>query len=257
MLVDDIFFAAIEDVKKIENLKEGRLILEQLKDKYNLENLVYHSQRSPGPENNSPFLILTYPQSWIEHYIENNYFAIDPVVRQGFSSALPLDWEQFERTELPYCKKIFGEAAEANLGKRGMSFPIQSPGGGTALVSITSNAGKTEWKQDKEMIARDFQLLAHYLHQKFNSLLGIGNEKNIHLSPREIECLQWSAEGKTISDIAIILNLSDRTVRLYLDTARHKLNCLNKTHAVAKAIALGMICYTERKSTFNPSFLTD
>jgi DNA-binding CsgD family transcriptional regulator len=61
------------------------------------------------------------------------------------------------------------------------------------------------------------------------------------LSPREKECLQWAASGTTIWETAHILNISERAVRLYLDVARHKLECLNKTQAVAKAVALGIV----------------
>ena len=62
-----------------------------------------------------------------------------------------------------------------------------------------------------------------------------------HLTNRERECLKWAARGKTNADIAVILNISQSTVRRYIDLARHKLNCLNKTHAVARAIGLGLI----------------
>ncbi|WP_084798278.1 helix-turn-helix transcriptional regulator [Pleomorphomonas koreensis] len=50
-----------------------------------------------------------------------------------------------------------------------------------------------------------------------------------------------SSAGKTVCDSADILGLSDRTVKFYLENVRHKLNCLNTTHAVARAISLGLI----------------
>jgi DNA-binding CsgD family transcriptional regulator len=64
------------------------------------------------------------------------------------------------------------------------------------------------------------------------------------MSPREKECLQWAAGGKTIWETSRILKISERAVRLYLDIARHKLECLNKTQAVAKAVALGIVEYS-------------
>ena len=243
---DDVFFAAVEDIQNLETIQSGLRVLKSLRRKYNLEHVVYHAQHSPDREGNRPLLVLTYPESWIKHYTSENYFAFDPVVRRGFASAIPLDWDTLDQ-KAPYTKKMFGEAAEAGLGKHGMSFPIRSANGSPALVSITSNAGDREWKEDKILIARDFQILAHYMHGKFNKLFGIVQDYKIRLAPREIEVLQWAAEGKTNDDIATILNLSERTVRLYLDTARHKMNCLNKTHAVAKAMSLGMICYTEKR----------
>ena len=63
----------------------------------------------------------------------------------------------------------------------------------------------------------------------------------VELSKREEECLIWAARGKTFHDIAALLNLSFASVKTYLDTARHKLSCINLTHAVAVAIATGVI----------------
>jgi DNA-binding CsgD family transcriptional regulator len=61
------------------------------------------------------------------------------------------------------------------------------------------------------------------------------------LSPREIECLQWVALGKTYTDIAMILGVSHATIKTNLDAARFKLNAVNLPQAVAKAVTLGLI----------------
>jgi DNA-binding CsgD family transcriptional regulator len=57
------------------------------------------------------------------------------------------------------------------------------------------------------------------------------------LSPRERECLKWAACGRTLKEIAMILDLSHSSVRIYLDMARRKLDAVNLTQAVAVAIA--------------------
>lgn len=61
------------------------------------------------------------------------------------------------------------------------------------------------------------------------------------LSPRERECLKWAACGRTLKEIARILDLSLSSVRVYLDMARRKLDAVNLTQAVAVAIAFGHI----------------
>ena len=61
------------------------------------------------------------------------------------------------------------------------------------------------------------------------------------LTEREIECLKWSAEGKTYEDIGMLLGISARTVRFFLENARHKLGSVNTTHAVAAAMLRGLI----------------
>ena len=61
------------------------------------------------------------------------------------------------------------------------------------------------------------------------------------LSPREIECLSWAAEGKTYCEIALILGLADSTVRMYLKDARHRLDSVTIAQAIAKAKAMRII----------------
>ncbi|MBC3957385.1 helix-turn-helix transcriptional regulator [Pseudomonas sp. DOAB1067] len=61
------------------------------------------------------------------------------------------------------------------------------------------------------------------------------------LTQREIEVLQWSAEGKTAADIAIILSLKERTINFHVASAILKMGATNKTAAVARAVKSGVI----------------
>ena len=60
------------------------------------------------------------------------------------------------------------------------------------------------------------------------------------LSPRETDCLEWTAQGKTTWEIAQILCLSDSTVNYYIRNAMTKLAVHTKAHAVSKAAVLSM-----------------
>lgn len=62
-----------------------------------------------------------------------------------------------------------------------------------------------------------------------------------HITPREMEVIHWMAEGKTASEIGIILSLSEHTVTRHAWTVRIKLNAVNGMHLVAKAIRSGII----------------
>lgn len=55
------------------------------------------------------------------------------------------------------------------------------------------------------------------------------------LSARELECLRWSAAGKSSDEIAIILSISSHTVVSYLKSAMRKLDSVNRMQAVARA----------------------
>ncbi|MDD4341531.1 MAG: helix-turn-helix transcriptional regulator [Kiritimatiellae bacterium] len=76
-------------------------------------------------------------------------------------------------------------------------------------------------------------------HERWKTLVHKANEAAVTL--REYECLLWAAQGKTASEMAIILNISERTVRFHLTNASEKLDTTNVTHTVALAIAQGLI----------------
>lgn len=65
-----------------------------------------------------------------------------------------------------------------------------------------------------------------------------GNQRS-QLTAREIEVLQWTAEGKTSAEIAVIMGLSEHTVNHYATLATQKLGCANRTQAVVYAMRLG------------------
>ncbi|WP_169308679.1 response regulator transcription factor [Citrifermentans bemidjiense] len=61
------------------------------------------------------------------------------------------------------------------------------------------------------------------------------------MSSREIECLRCSAEGKTSWEISQILGVSERTVTFHMQNASGKLQVSNRSHAVARAVSLGVV----------------
>ncbi|WP_428700240.1 LuxR C-terminal-related transcriptional regulator [Stappia sp.] len=61
------------------------------------------------------------------------------------------------------------------------------------------------------------------------------------LSARERRVLELTALGKTASDIAGLLEISQRTVHAHLQNASAKLNASNKTHTVVEALRYGQI----------------
>jgi DNA-binding CsgD family transcriptional regulator len=56
------------------------------------------------------------------------------------------------------------------------------------------------------------------------------------LSRRELQCLVWTARGKSSTDIGAILGLSPRTVDSYIEKACGKLGVRTRVEAVTVAI---------------------
>ncbi|SDM01167.1 response regulator transcription factor [Aliiruegeria lutimaris] len=63
----------------------------------------------------------------------------------------------------------------------------------------------------------------------------------IMLSPRELSAMTYLAKGMTRAQAAHEMDISEHTLRVYIEAARHKLGALNTTHAVARALSHGLI----------------
>ena len=61
------------------------------------------------------------------------------------------------------------------------------------------------------------------------------------LTQREREVLRWTAFGKTSDEIGMILGISARTVNFHVTMVLEKLEAVNKTQAVAKAVILDLL----------------
>lgn len=61
------------------------------------------------------------------------------------------------------------------------------------------------------------------------------------LTPREIEVLKWTADGKTSGEVSGILAVSENTVNFHVKNAVAKLQAANKTAAVVRAAMLGLL----------------
>jgi DNA-binding CsgD family transcriptional regulator len=246
--LDDAFEPALANIEASRSFDELRQAVSRLLPSYNLKHVVYHALRIPGFDKEHPFLVLTYPQEWVDRYFEKKYHDIDPVVIQGRQSILPVDWSSLDRSSAPV-RALFGEADEVGLGQHGLTFPIRGALGDRAIFTVTSDASVAEWERTRSCYLRDMQILGNYIHCVALKLSGFKTPDYVaRLSRREKECLQLAAAGMTISTTADKLCLSDRAVRGYLDSARCKLDSLTKSQAVAKAIAFGIL---------EPSTLTD
>jgi DNA-binding CsgD family transcriptional regulator len=70
-----------------------------------------------------------------------------------------------------------------------------------------------------------------YFYQKV-----LGNKKGMGLTARETEILRWISHGKTASEVALIVSVSEHTINSHTATILKKMDVVNRTQMVAKAI---------------------
>jgi DNA-binding CsgD family transcriptional regulator len=183
--------------------------------------------------------VVTYAKLWQVRYFLKNYFAIDPCIAMGRTVAHPFDWASLPRKN-PAVVEFLADSVRHNVGSQGVSIPVRKLKHSRSLVSYSSDLPSLEWETFKLLNIIKLQHLAVLIDAAAHANLK-PSKPEIQLSPREEQCLIWAARGKTHQEIADILNVSVASARTHLDTARHKLNCINLTHAVGIAVATGVI----------------
>lgn len=240
-MLEELFFDLVRDVERVNSREACDKFLNDLKSKYGLSNAAYLGINISQGEQASPYIVATYSDNWVRHYESQSYVSIDPVVRKGLMGIMPLDWRFVKESKYKKVQRLFGEAKEHGVGHQGLSFPIRGRHGEVAVFSINSHANDRDWEDLKRRCMRDFQILSFHFHTRILEQHGVGDAEFKPLAPREIECLKWSSAGKSVSETADIISISVSAVKCYLENARNKMDCVNTTQAVAKAVRLSLI----------------
>ena len=114
---------------------------------------------------------------------------------------------------------------------------IYRPGPRWVIIGFSPNARLNVMRSDLIPLT---QLMVYRLQNILNETTHL-MEDDQKLTPRELDCLHWFAEGKTSQEIGIILGISARTVNMHANSIIQKMDASNRINAVAKAIRLGLI----------------
>ena len=165
------------------------------------------------------------------------YLDVDPTVRIGRRSNFPIVWSD----------EIFRGAPQFWSEARSFGLTVgwaQSCFDGDGAVGLLSVSRSHEALTHAELMAKEPKLrwLVNIGHTALSLALG----RNVASTPatltkREIEVLQWTADGKTSSEIGNILSVSTNTINFHIQNATTKLEVANKAAAGAKAAALGLL----------------
>lgn len=213
--------------------------LHLVRDYYGLANVTYHLAQTVVGGVDSPFVRTTYPDAWVARYLLMGYVGVDPIIRAGFGRSLPFDWSE---VEIVSSDRPFLEDAERHgVGGQGYSIPVTDRANRRALLSVNSQLPLASWQVLTARFAEEWIELSLLVHRIAVGELYGADDPVPMLYPREIECLHWTALGKDQKDIAVILGLSEHTVRDYTKSARWKLGCATLSAAVTRAVHLRLI----------------
>ncbi|WP_168213060.1 MULTISPECIES: autoinducer binding domain-containing protein [unclassified Bradyrhizobium] len=193
----------------------------------------------------TPTLISSYPKSWTGRYFDLGYQRLDPVVRRASREHDLFSWGGGSSVHAGTReqRKFFEEATTFGI-KSGITVPIRGGFGRMAAFTLATD----ELIEPTERLmteSRDvLRLVGLYFHTHVTTRLGTSvgpSGAKIVLTQRERQCLAWTARGKTIADVSILVGIAPRTVVFHLERARQKLNASSIAQCVAEAMRRGLL----------------
>jgi LuxR family quorum sensing-dependent transcriptional regulator len=178
----------------------------------------------------------TMPESFHRLYARRKHLSRDPGIARVNRQTASFRWSD-----------VYAEADQSGLQVLkdlqdfgmidGLAVPIHLPNGSVHIVTIAT--------AEYELSPRDERALhmaSLYLHTRMTALRAPAAPPPARsLTPRERECLQWVAAGKTDWEISQILSISEQTVHGYVQNAMTKLGARTRAQAVALALLSAQI----------------
>lgn len=232
---------AFEAMKGTTTTDELRVEMAKFAKEMGFEHFVY-ALTIDAPSFKQQFHIVNgFRPEWLRHYLARGYFQIDPVIRYAQRTSLPAIWDDQMFHDGKSAE--FWEEARAFGLRDGLSFAVHEQPGVTGIFSLARDKQIDLPAADMAALIGRAQMFASMLHHAvvridLPKLLPHGN---VALTPRERECLKWSADGKTAWEIGQILNITERTVVFHVNNVIQKLQASNKTQAIVRAVALKLV----------------
>ena len=108
------------------------------------------------------------------------------------------------------------------------------------LEAKTQDPVSDQAMEQASLIYSVFDCVYQCLHRPLKALTGLASNDEIGpvLSRREVQCMHWLAAGKTFSEAATILAISERTLRFHVGNAKKRLGVSSTMQAVVAAAML-------------------
>jgi LuxR family transcriptional regulator len=222
---------------------------------YGFDRLFYAFNAFRGAglyDNPEDALVLTnMPNDYIEAFVGGGMFRDGVMMRWAVQNTGAASWREVREAmaQEPLSK---GQQAMRELNERHgitagytISFPmaIKNANAGIGLAvkkGMTQDDADAIWAEHGEEI----QVINHVAHLCILQLPATGQQRL--LTPRQTEVLELVADGKTMQDIAVLLDRNVATVEKHLRGARDALGVETTAQAVRKASILNQIFRLDR-----------
>lgn len=194
-----------------------------------ISGMVYSSGRQAAPlvQGTEPV------RRWVRHFVERNYFVVDPLYAAARKSVVPQFWHAGQRRpqDTPEQVRIYEEIGEFGIAQ-GFDLAIRDHEDEASLCFYCEDA-----RVDLPAIHPPVLIGALYLHEAVRRCSeGSRVAAGPNLTPRERECLQLVRDGLTYAQAAQRLGIRERTVTFHLQNAKRKLGVATLAQAMACAL---------------------
>ncbi len=215
--------------------------LSALGSQYGFDRTLFAVIPRPGMRYIDAYLYCNYPAEWRQTYVAEDFVRIDPAVTHCWKQTRPLVWSPSIFADHRQ-QQLYEEASYHGL-RTGVTLPIHGPKHEAGMLCFVSSdkptsALSTQLERNLPALAllRD---VAFDVGQRF--LINYTQTLIPKLTPRECECLKWTAQGKSTWEIAKIFGCSEATVNFHMTNIRTKFGVSSRSAAAVKATRMGLI----------------
>lgn len=181
-----------------------------------------------------------WPVAYQQVYAERGLIAVDPTVPYCQTQTAPLEWDEALYTS-PQSKEVLEESRKFGLG-HGLSVPIHENSNIVSMLSLGRDK-PFENEQERQLVMAGGAVLANCAHMVIKRVLfpAFAAQLRAQLTKRELECLQWIAQGKSNTVIADILRISENAVEYHLKGLFPKLRVTTRVQAAIVAVEMNLV----------------
>lgn len=233
-----------ENIKSADNFEKLKSVCEEVAQRLGFDYYGFSSKILLSLT--QPYLVTftNLPDEWVNMYIEEGYFSLDPILSYADHHYGVYTWEQCGVYELP---ENLLQMAEKHGLKDGLASAVHGPAGEISVLEFIHTEvldSVTPNYFTKKVLTQWFA--AAVSKQLYIIMPELVDHSNVdqRLSEREKDCLRWAAEGKTSWEIGKILEIAESTVVHHLRNAGLKMGTSKRQGAVTKALASGELNYS-------------
>jgi DNA-binding CsgD family transcriptional regulator len=181
------------------------------------------------------------PEPYLEYANDLTEGQSDPVMQHCKYRSNPIIWDQSTYLKAGRIDKWETQAA---FGYRtGICLAFHMPEGVHFALGVDRDQALPHDRAEVGRILSGLQLFAVYAQDAATRVLLPPSDEPTppRLTALEIDSLRWIMEGKTPWEVGAILHIAEREALRHIDSAVHKLSCVNAPQAVLKALRLGLI----------------